>query len=64
MKGTPWVVASCLIVTASLALSTCGGKSNPPTALPSPVVVASPSPSPLPSPSAAPSPSPQPSATP
>ena len=64
MKGTPWVVAFCLFVAASLPLTNCGGSSNPPTPVPSPVVVASPSPSPLPSPSAAPSPSPQPSATP
>ena len=67
MKGTPWVVAFCLIVAASLALPNCGGEnSNPPTALPSPVVVASPGagPSPVPSPSAAPSPSPVPSPTP
>jgi copper binding plastocyanin/azurin family protein len=63
MKRTPCVVASLLIVTASLALPTCGGKSTPgPTVVPSPVVVASPSPSPvpLPSPSAEPSPTPTP----
>jgi hypothetical protein len=63
MKRTPWVVASLLTVTASLALPACGGKSTPgPTVVPSPVVVASPSPSPvpLPSPSAEPSPTPTP----
>ena len=64
MKGTPSVVASCLIVGASLALSNCGESSNPPTAVPSPVVVASPTPSPLPSPSPEPSATPEPSPTP
>ena len=65
MKGTPWVVAACLIVAASFGLSNCGGSSsNPPTTVPSPSPAVVASPTPAPSPSAEPSPSPTPTPTP